>query len=176
MPESTLTLCLSRLQHFYHGQPYARVDLNLSQSRLQHIYQEQPRARVDYDTFTMGNPLPESTTKHLPWALGNPLPESTLTLCQSRIYPPSEGLWFWPQHSTCPFGMEESGERYTVVFAWIVTEQASERGGGCSCKVPKYTTKSFHLIGQIKDNTILHQFISRLPTIIRLQFNRHNTI
>ncbi len=37
-------------------------------------------SRVYFNTFT----------------LGNPLPESTLTLCQSRLYPPSQGLWIWP--------------------------------------------------------------------------------
>jgi hypothetical protein len=45
-------------------------------------------SRVDYNTFTTGNPMPEST----------------LTLCQSRPYPfarvayipPSQGLWIWP--------------------------------------------------------------------------------
>jgi hypothetical protein len=69
----------------------------------------------------------------------------------------------WPQHKTCPLGMEESGEQFTVVFARIVTEPASERGGGGCSAVrylnSKYTTNSFHLIDQIKDNTILHQFI-----------------
>jgi hypothetical protein len=40
-------------------------------------------SRVDYNTFTMGNPIPEST----------------LTLCQSRLYPPSQGLRIW--HLVC---------------------------------------------------------------------------
>ncbi len=29
--------------------------------------------------------------------MGNPMPESTLTQCQSRLYPPSQGLRIWPQ-------------------------------------------------------------------------------
>jgi hypothetical protein len=40
-------------------------------------------SRVDSHTFTMGNPMPEST----------------LTLCQSRRYSPSQGLWIWHLNS-----------------------------------------------------------------------------
>ena len=36
-------------------------------------------SRVDSNTFTMGNPMLESS----------------LTLCQSRLYPPSQRLWMW---------------------------------------------------------------------------------
>jgi hypothetical protein len=43
--------------------PYAGVDYNLTLC---------PLYRVDSNTFTMGNPMPEST----------------LSLCQSRLYPP----------------------------------------------------------------------------------------
>jgi hypothetical protein len=50
-------------------------------------------SRVDSNTFTIGNPMPESSTITLcqsrpePYARvvdHNPMPESTLTLCQSR--------------------------------------------------------------------------------------------
>jgi hypothetical protein len=40
-------------------------------------------SRVDSNTFTMGNPIPEST----------------LTLYRSRLYPPRQGLWIWPLNS-----------------------------------------------------------------------------
>jgi hypothetical protein len=40
------------------------------------------------------DPIPESTLTHLP--CDNPIPESTITLCQSRLYPPSQRLWIWP--------------------------------------------------------------------------------
>jgi hypothetical protein len=40
-------------------------------------------ARGDSNTFTMGNPMPEST----------------LTLCQSRLYPPVRGLGLWAPYT-----------------------------------------------------------------------------
>jgi hypothetical protein len=46
--------------------PYAGVDCNLS-----YVH-----SRVDFNTFTMGNPMPEST----------------LTLCQSRLHSQSGAL------------------------------------------------------------------------------------
>jgi hypothetical protein len=52
--------------------PYAVDDYNLTLCQLQY--------RVDSNTFT----------------LGNPMPESTLILRQSRLYPPSQVLWIWP--------------------------------------------------------------------------------
>jgi hypothetical protein len=85
--------------------------------------------RVASDTFTMANPMTESTltlcqsrpkpyarvdviplpestltlcqSRPKPYARVdlNPMPESTLTLCQSRRYPPSQGLWIWPLSS-----------------------------------------------------------------------------
>ncbi len=55
--------------------PYAGVYYNLTlcplQSRLLHIYH------------------------------GQPMPESTLTLCQSCLHPPSQGLWIWPMNPSC---------------------------------------------------------------------------
>jgi hypothetical protein len=55
--------------------PFAGVDYNLTlcplQRRLLHIYH------------------------------GQPMPESTLTLCQSCLHPPSQGLWIWPMNPSC---------------------------------------------------------------------------
>ncbi len=55
------------------GTLYAGVDYNFTlcplQSRLQRVYHGQPYAGVDF------TPMPD----------------------QSRLYPPSQGLWNWPQ-------------------------------------------------------------------------------
>jgi hypothetical protein len=52
-----------------------------------------PCAGVDYNLTLC--PL-QSRFQHIYSTMGNPIPESTLTLCQSRLYPPSQGLWIWP--------------------------------------------------------------------------------
>jgi hypothetical protein len=77
--ENSVALCIwGRIQRkTWCMGPFAGVDYNLTscplQSRLQHIYHGQPYARVDL------NPMPELTS-----------------ICQSRLYPPSQGLWIWP--------------------------------------------------------------------------------
>jgi hypothetical protein len=58
--------------------PYAGVNYNLT---LPYAH-----TRVDSNTFTMDNPMSESTL--------NPMPESTFTLCQSRLYPPVRDFGF----------------------------------------------------------------------------------
>ncbi len=50
-----------------------RPELTITSSYVQ--------SRVDSNTFTMNIPMPEST----------------LTLCQSQLYPPRQGLRAWPQ-------------------------------------------------------------------------------
>ncbi len=52
------------------------------------LYQFYVHSRIDSNTCTMTNSMPEST----------------LTLSQSRLYPPVQGLWIWPHvwfHVVC---------------------------------------------------------------------------
>ncbi len=52
-----------------------------------------PNAGVDYNLTLC--PL-KSRLQHIKGTMSNPIPQSTLTLCQSRLYPPRQGLWIWP--------------------------------------------------------------------------------
>jgi hypothetical protein len=46
--------------------------------------------------FTIASPYVHSRVNSNKFTMGNPMPESTLTLCQSRLYPPSQGVWICP--------------------------------------------------------------------------------
>jgi hypothetical protein len=101
-----LTLCplQNRLQHIYHGQPYARVDFNPMPECIG------PYAGADYITSScvhsgvdsnmgLGNPMPESTLTLCKSRLqyiyhGNPMPESTLTLCKKSTSSPVRDFGF----------------------------------------------------------------------------------
>ncbi len=56
-------------------------------------------AGVDYN-LTLCRLRVETNT----WTMGNHMPESTLTLCQSRLYPPSQGLRIWPLYTLLSMG------------------------------------------------------------------------
>ncbi len=78
MPELTLTLTLcplqSRLQHIYHGQPYARVDLNprpestVSPSQGLWIYTQLCCMKVGYQILEINDAPPKWAGYYL-WSL-----------------------------------------------------------------------------------------------------------
>jgi hypothetical protein len=65
--------------------PYAGFDYNLT---LPYAH-----SRVDSKTFTMGNPMSESTLNPIARVDLHPMPESTLSPCQR--------LWIGPQERNC---------------------------------------------------------------------------
>ncbi len=83
--------------------PYAGVDYNLTlcplQSRLQHIYH----------------------------GIGQLMPESTLTLCQSRLYPPSQGHCILPLAIETLFSISilTNGIRVLKVAACVLCMEAA---------------------------------------------------
>ncbi len=112
-----------------------------------------PYAGVDYN-FTLC-PL-QSRLQHI--YHGQP--------CQNRIYPLVKDFDL-ASHKTCPLGNGHGGIWRTIncrLCAWLLRNRLARGGGGAAVRYlnSKYTTNSFHLIDQIKDNTILVSYYINL--------------
>ncbi len=102
LPESTLTLCQSRLhppvKDFGFG-----LWLNVRQPIPSNfiLLSDQTWCMRGWDhmpELTITSPYVHSRVDSNTFTLCNPMPESILTLCQSCLFLPVKGLWIWPLH------------------------------------------------------------------------------
>jgi hypothetical protein len=107
-------------------------EITEAESKEKHGVARGPHAGADYKT----SPYVHSRVDFSTFTMGNPMPESTLTLCQSRLYPPSQGHWIWPlvaRTQTLPRWLGGEGVKTTEnKIHWPVHKYSSFVHGGKS--------------------------------------------